>query len=85
MLKQVYTSSFGFITVDDKSPLYNGKTIQGIECMPFNGWINEHKKEYIDNCKKVIECQMYGFNQNEIECLKNRNFNLVVFYLKNQI
>ena len=78
--KQVYTSSFGIVTVE-LSDRYNGHTIEEIEAMPFIGWSECHKKEYINNCKRVIECQTSGYNLNEIECLKNSNFNLVRFYM----
>jgi len=79
-IKQVYTSSFGIINVE-LSDKYNGYTINEIESMPFSGWSECHKKDYIKNCKQVIECQMSGYNLNEIECLKNYNFSLVKFYM----
>ena len=61
---------------------YNGYTIEEIESMPFKGWAECHVKEYIRNCKEVIDIQMSGVNLNTIWGIKNYNFNLVQFYLK---
>ena len=63
-----------------ENSLYNSKTIEQIcnnlpECMP-----QIHKDMYLNNCKRVIECQVSGYNINEIEIIKNANFILLKPY-----
>ena len=79
--KQVWTASFGMITVNSGDSTYNGHTMEEIKNMPFLGWDKEHKIQYINNCREIIESQLTGRDEGHAECLKNTNFNLVNFYL----
>jgi len=81
MIKQVYTQSFGIIYVNAGDPTYNGYTIDQIEKMPFAGWSESDKKQYINNCKDVIQSQLTGTNEGYAECCKNINHHLVKTYL----
>ena len=81
MRKQVYTSSFGFITVDIYDHTYNGHTINEIETMPFSGWHPADKERYIKNCREVIDIQLSGVNLSMIECIKNTNHQIAKQYL----
>ena len=59
---------------------YNGKTLEQIASnLPAN-MIQLHKDMYLNNCKRVIECQISGYNLNEIEIIKNANFRLMDMY-----
>lgn len=73
MKKQVYTNSFGIMTVDIYDNTYNGHTINEIETMPFTGWSIADRDMYIENCREVIYMQLSGVNLGMIECLKNTN------------
>jgi hypothetical protein len=77
-----YSPNFGTTYYQKGDNTYNGYSINQIEKMQFNGWIEQHKQMYIDNCKRVIECQLTGYNSHDIEYLKNTNFNLVKHYEK---
>lgn len=79
-MKTIYSVNFGTTFVAIGSDKYNNYSIAEIKKMPFTGWINEHKKQYIDNCKKVIDCQMSGYNLQDIEYYKNFNFLLTKSY-----
>lgn len=59
---------------------YNGKTLEQIENNLPSNMIQLHKDMYMNNCKKVIECQVSGYNLNEIEVIKNANFILHNMY-----
>lgn len=61
---------------------YNGYTLEQVEKMPFKGWIEAHKRIYIENCKRVIQCLESGLNRHDIELCKNENFLLVKMYLQ---
>ena len=66
--------------MEAEKSLYNGKTIEEIrhnlpESMP-----QIHRNLYLNNCKRVIECQESGYNLNEIEMIKNSNFILLQPY-----
>lgn len=60
---------------------YNGYTLQEIEKNLNPSMIDIHKQDYLNNCKAVINRQTTGYNLNEIEGLKNYNFNLIKIYL----
>jgi len=60
---------------------YNGKTIEQIQGNFPANMCDTHKKTYLANVKRVIECQTTGYNLHEIEGLKNYNFNLISLYL----
>lgn len=81
MRKQVYTNSFGIITVDLYDNTYNGHTIEKIEAMPFTGWAIADREMYIKNCREVIEMQLSGVNLGMIECLKNTNHYIAKQYI----
>ena len=59
---------------------YNGKTLEQIASNLPNNMIQLHKDMYLNNCKRVIECQVSGYNLNEIEIIKNANFILHNMY-----
>ena len=40
----------------------------------------DHKIQYLNNCKQVINNEASGFNLNYNEALRNYNFNLIRFY-----
>lgn len=64
---------------------YNGKTVEQITSnLPIN-MCESHKTTYITNVVRVIECQTTGYNTNEIESLKNFNFNLISLYLTGKL
>ena len=60
--------------------LYNGKTLEQIASNLPSNMIQLHKDMYLNNCKRVIECQVSGYNINEIEIIKNANFILLQPY-----
>lgn len=60
--------------------LYNNKTIEQISNNLPSNMPDFHRLEYLENCKKVIERQMTGYNVNEIEGIKNYNFILIKQY-----
>jgi hypothetical protein len=62
---------------ESDKPLYNGRTIEQIRNNMHPNMCAAWIDSYIDNCTRVIECQMSGKNLNEIEDLKNYNFNLL--------
>lgn len=62
--------------------LYNGKRIEDIANGLPDTWADCHKLDYINNCRRVIESQTNQMNLEQIEALKNYNFNLVKFYMK---
>ena len=59
---------------------YNGKTLEQIASNLPSNMIQLHKDMYLNNCKRVIECQVSGYNLNEIEIIKNANFILHNMY-----
>ena len=59
---------------------YNGKTLEQIASNLPSNMIQLHKDMYLNNCKRVIECQVSGHNLNEIEIIKNANFILHNMY-----
>ena len=59
---------------------YNGKTLEQIASNLPSNMIQLHKDMYLNNCKRVIECQVSGYNLNEIEIIKNANFILLNMY-----
>lgn len=61
---------------------YNGYSLEDIKNNLPKNMIERHKTDYLNNCKKVIERQETKFNLNEIESLKNYNFNLIKLYYK---
>jgi len=64
---------------------YNGKTVDQIKAnLPVN-MCESHRKTYMANVNRVIECQTTGYNLNEIEPLKNFNFNLINLYLTGEL
>jgi len=59
---------------------YNGMTLQEIEKnLPAN-MIPEHKKDYLNNCKYVIENESKKFNLDYCQLVRNTNFNTILFY-----
>ena len=59
---------------------YNGKTLEQIASNLPSNMIQLHKDMYLNNCKRVIECQVSGYNLNEVEIIKNANFILHNMY-----
>jgi len=66
---------------EEDKPLYNGMTIEQIENNIRESMSNIHEKEYLDNCRQVITNQMTGYNLNQIDSIKNYNFDLTMYYL----
>ena len=81
MRKQVYTNSFGLVTVDIYDNTYNGYTIEQIKKMNFSGWSSADREKYIENCREVINLQLSGINLGMIECLKNMNHYIAKRYI----
>lgn len=80
MFIQVFTQSFGLVNVNNGSDTYNGLTVEQIK-QRLQGWHEVDKKQYLENVAAVIDRQMSGFNQNEIESLLNSNFNISKQYI----
>jgi len=60
---------------------YRGYTLrQVLEKLP-KQMTRQEKRDYINNCKRITECQNTGFNLNDIEPLQNYNFLLINYYL----
>jgi len=76
----VYTQTFGNVSVNLGDPAYNGLTIEQIQSR-MQGWHEVDKKQYIANCKEIINCQMSGYNLGTIESLKNSNFFIAQRYI----
>lgn len=64
------------------SNLYNGKTIEEIEELPFTGWHEHDKQIYINNCREAIHYQMGGINAGIVECIKRSNFMIAKNYVE---
>ena len=59
---------------------YNGKTLDQIASNLPSNMLQLHKDIYLNNCKRVIECQVSGYNLNEIDIIKYANFILHKIY-----
>ncbi len=59
---------------------YNGKTLEEIASNLPSNMLQFHRDMYLNNCKRVIECQVSGYNLNEIEIIKYANFILHNMY-----
>ena len=59
---------------------YNGKTLEQIASNLPSNMLQFHKDMYLNNCKRVIECQVSGYNLNEIDIIKYANFILYNMY-----
>ena len=63
-----------------KANKYNRYNLEEINKNLPKNMIERHRKDYLNNCKEVIKRQKGNFNLNEIEGLKNYNFNLIKLY-----
>ena len=59
---------------------YNGLTLEQIKNNLPSNMAEDHKIQYLNNCKQVINNEASGFNLNYNEALRNYNFNLIRFY-----
>jgi hypothetical protein len=75
-----YNRNWDLIIITDRE-LYNGYTLEQIESRLNPAMTDYHKQDYLNNCKRVIECQISGMNTQDIESLKSYNFNLTRLYL----
>lgn len=59
---------------------YNGMTLQEIEKnLPAN-MIPQHKEDYLNNCKYVIENESKKLSLDYCQLVRNTNFNTILFY-----
>jgi len=63
-------------------PIYNGLSIRQIISRLHPEMIKQHRKEYLKNCIEVYKNEQSGKNLTWNEGVKNRNLNLILFYLK---
>lgn len=61
---------------------YNGLTLEQIKNNLPPNMAEDHKLQYLNNCKQVIQNEDSGFNLDYNEALRNYNFNLIRFYLE---
>lgn len=60
---------------------YNGHTIQDVE-NKISHMHQSDRRTYLNNVRRVIECQTTGFNLHEIEMRKNENHRITRSYLE---
>lgn len=63
---------------------YNGKTIEEIHTSLTSSRMHEvDKRQYVENCERVIENLRSGYNLHENDFLRNRNFELLNYSFTN--
>ncbi len=64
------------------APIYNGYSIRYILAHLPRNMAKVHRKLYVKNCIEVYRNEQAKMNLGYNECLRNSNFNLIVFYNK---